>query len=68
MPAMCCPVGAHVETKSAAVANGEVRHDLWKSPDRPTGLQGEGWVDRQVVDDAAVAERPQCGGRPSPAG
>ena len=51
-------VDADVETELAAIPNGEVRHDLRETLDAPPGLQGEGLVDRQMMDERRrVAQR-----------
>jgi hypothetical protein len=48
-------VGADVELELASLANVEVRHDLWVSPDGTAGLEGELLVDRQLMDEGGRA-------------
>jgi hypothetical protein len=53
-------LGADVEPECAGFANGEVRHDLWETPNGATGLHGEALIDRQVVDERrGLTQRPQ---------
>src|ERR1700710_2002294 len=46
-------IDVHVEPEATTLANSEVRHVLWVSPDRPASLKGERLVDWQMVDQRA---------------
>jgi hypothetical protein len=44
-------VDAGVETELLAIADGEVGHDLWEAPNRPSGFQSERLVDEHVLNE-----------------
>ena len=53
-----------LEAERARVTNGEVRHDLRETPDGAACFEGEGLIDRQMVDErGGVTQRLEAAGR-----